>query len=116
MQKAGKPERGFARDKMLQRLFQVPMDPAGMLRRNALKVLEHAVHVFRGLDGMGEDIIDMVLAGSEVPERPELRQELFQEPQRLHKQEMPPGAFYREYLEELVPDALRRRRGDKGRP
>src|SRR3990172_7506179 len=64
---------------------------------------------------MGEDIVEMVLAGSEVLERPELGQELFQKPQRLHKQEMPAGAFYREYLEKLVPDALRRRRGDKVR-
>ena len=28
---------------------------------------------------------------------------------------MPSGAFYREYLEKLVPDAFRRRRGDKVR-
>jgi len=108
MDQAGEPERGPSWNELLKVFVQVSKNRGAMLRRYFPHIIKHAVNVSGGFDGMGENVMDMIPAGCEPPERFELGEERRKQAEGVQKHEMLLRVPLGEDQKELVPHSLRR--------
>jgi hypothetical protein len=87
-----------------------------MLRRHLREVIEHAVKISRCLNGMGQDIVDMIPARCKSSQWFELWQERGEEAEGVHELEMIFSIPLSKDQEKLVPQALGRGLGNEPRP
>src|SRR5512143_2778011 len=115
VQQTGETKRRDSRHPVFDLPGEVVDDCSGVGRGKGRQIVQHAVHVARGLDGMGEDVVGPVHAGRESAQGLELRQKRRKEAEGVEEQEVACGVPLGQDQEELIPHPFGRGFRDRHR-